>query len=52
MDADKAEVIKTFKKLGDISNDIVAAFESGTEKEQEAALGRFVLMMIEFEALK
>jgi hypothetical protein len=44
--------IEMFKKLRDAADDVVKAYESNDEKEIENALGRFMLLMIQLDALK
>ena len=44
--------IELFKKLRDVSNDIVVAMESNDEKEIESSLGRFLMLAIQMEAMR
>lgn len=44
--------LEFFKKLCDVSNEIVNAIESEDEKELEAAMGRFLFLMVQAESLK
>lgn len=46
------KTIESFKKLRDISDEIVKALESEDEKAFESAFGRFILLLLEFDALK
>lgn len=46
------ESIEFFKKLRDISGEIVDAYEKEDEKELESAMGRFVFLMVQADALK
>lgn len=46
------EGIEAFKKLRDVADDVVKAYESNDEKEIENAIGRFMLLMIQLDALK
>lgn len=46
------EGIEFFKKLHEVSGDIVAAYESEDEKEIENVMGRFILLMVQADALK
>lgn len=54
----KDDSLNFFKKLRDVADGVVKAFEdeTGTDEEQadrlETAMGRFVMLMIEMEALK
>lgn len=41
------KMIEMFQKIRDVSDDVVKAGESGDEREQEAALGRFVFISIQ-----
>lgn len=41
------KMIEMFQKIRDVSDDVVKAGESGDEREQEAALGRFVFLCIQ-----
>ena len=46
------EGIEFFKKLGKACDDVVKAYESNNESEIENAMGRFILLMIQLDALK
>ncbi len=46
------EPVEMFKKLRDTCDDVVKAMESNNEKEIENALGRFMVLMIQLDALK
>jgi hypothetical protein len=56
--ANNDESLNFFKKLRDVSDAVVKAYEdeSGTEDEQierlESAMGRFIMLMMEMDALK
>lgn len=43
--------VEAFRKLRDVCNDIVVAHESGDKKEQESAMGRFLLLMVQLEVM-
>ncbi|WP_170140698.1 hypothetical protein [Oceanobacillus arenosus] len=51
MDA-KDENIEFFKKIRDISSDIVDSYEKEDEKEFESAIGRFMLLMMTTDSMK
>ncbi|GAB2561036.1 hypothetical protein [Gracilibacillus alcaliphilus] len=44
--------LEFFKKLRDVSSDIVNAIKSEDVKELESAMGRFLYLMVQAEALK
>ncbi|MGG6447328.1 hypothetical protein [Pseudobacillus badius] len=44
--------IEFFKKLRDVSNDIVQAHDKEDTAALESAMGRFVLLMIQAESFK
>lgn len=44
--------IEFFKKLRDVSDAVVQAMDSGDEEKIETALGRFMLLMVQMDALK
>lgn len=46
------EGIDIFKKLRDACGDVVDSMESENAEKTEAALGRFMLLMIQLDALK
>jgi hypothetical protein len=46
------EGIETFTKIRDVCDDIIKAYESEDEKELESAMGRFILLCIQMQALK
>jgi len=46
------ETIELFKDLRDACDEIVTAMEADDEQAMYAALGKFTLLMIKFEALK
>lgn len=46
------EGIEFFVKLRDASDDVVKAMESKDAKETENALGRFMLLMVQLNAMK
>lgn len=46
------DAIEVFKKLRDASDWIVTALEQEDEKETEAAMGAFMLLMVQLDALK
>lgn len=43
--------IEVYKKLRDVCDDVVKAHEGGDEKEQESAMGRFLLLMVQLETM-
>jgi len=46
------EPIELFKKLRDISDEIVKALESNDEEAMETAMGKFMVLMMKFDAVK
>ncbi|MYL41815.1 hypothetical protein [Virgibacillus salexigens] len=46
------EKIEFFKKLRDISDEIIQAYEKDDEKELESASGRFLYLMMTADGLK
>lgn len=46
------EALEKFKKLRDISNEIVIAIENEDEEALNAAMGKFLLLMIQLDCLK
>ena len=44
--------IEFFKKLRDVSNDVVIAMESEDVDAIESSMGRFVFLMMQADALK
>ncbi|MEH7503276.1 hypothetical protein V7152_14905 [Neobacillus drentensis] len=51
--AEKADKhLEFFKKLHEVSGDIVIAYESDNDKELENAMGRFIMLMLQADALK
>ncbi len=44
--------IEFFKKLRDVSGDIVVAMESEDATALESSMGRFVILMMQADALK
>jgi hypothetical protein len=46
------ESIEFFKKLRDVADGVVKAYEAEDEKLLEDAMGRFLLLMIQMDALK
>ncbi|MGX5475943.1 hypothetical protein [Bacillus toyonensis] len=46
------EPIEVFKKLRDVCDDIIKAHDSGDEKEIESAMGRFIMVCMQLDALK
>lgn len=46
------EGIEVFKKLRDVCDEVVKAYESNNEKEIEAAFGRFMMLAIQLDAIK
>jgi hypothetical protein len=45
------EPIEAFKKLRDVCDDIVTAYENDDEKEIESAMGRFLFLCMQLQAL-
>ena len=46
------EGIEVFKRIRDVCDDILKAYESENEKEFEAAMGRFLMLMIELQSTR
>ena len=46
------EMIKVYRKLGEACNDVANALEGDDEKELENAMGRFVILCMQMDALK
>lgn len=46
------ESIEFFRKLGKACDDVVKAYESNSETEVENAMARFIVLMIQMDALK
>ncbi len=46
------EDIEVFKKLRDVCDEVIKAYKQGNEKAVEDALGRFMLLMMQLDALK
>lgn len=46
------EGIELFKKLRDACDGVIKAYESNDEAAKETALGKFVLLMLELDAIK
>lgn len=46
------ETIEMYKKLRDVCDDIVRAYENEDEKELESAVGRFILVCMQLQTLK
>ena len=46
------EGIEVFKKLRDVCDEVIKAMESKDETAFENALGRFMLLMLQLDALK
>lgn len=46
------EVVKVYRKLGEACNDAANAIENDDEKGLETALGRFVILCMQLDALK
>lgn len=44
--------LEFFKKLRDISGEIVEALETENESNLESAMGRFLVLMLQADALK
>lgn len=44
--------IEIFKKLRDACDDVIKAYESNDAAETENALGKFMLLMVQLDALK
>ncbi|WP_368652376.1 hypothetical protein AB4Y30_11495 [Ornithinibacillus sp. 4-3] len=48
----KDDGIEFFKKLRDLSGEIVNAYENDDEEALESAIGKFVILMITADAIK
>lgn len=46
------EGIEVFKQLRDVCGEVVDALESNDKNKTEAALGKFMLLMVQLDALK
>ena len=46
------ETLDFFKKMRDTSGEIVEALESENEEKLETAMGKFLLLMLQADALK
>ena len=46
------DLIDMFKKLRDSSDEMIKALENEDEEATEAALGKFVMLIMKFDALK
>jgi hypothetical protein len=46
------EPIEVFKKLRDVSNEIVEALETEDAEKTETAIGKFMYLMVQINALK
>ena len=46
------EGIEVFRQLRDVCDEIVKAMESEDAQKTETALGKFVLLMVQLDALK
>ncbi|MBC2721813.1 hypothetical protein [Desulfosporosinus sp.] len=46
------EAIDIFKKLRDVSNEMVEALEVEDSQKTEVAMGKFLVLMMQLEALK
>jgi hypothetical protein len=44
--------LEFFKKLHEVTGDIVAAYENENDKELESAMGRFIMLMIQADTLR
>ena len=44
--------LEVFKKLRDVSADMVDALEKQDEKATESAMGRFMILMMQLDCLK
>ena len=45
------EPVEMFKKLRDVSDDVVKAMESSDSKALESSIGRFIIVMFEFNSM-
>ena len=41
-----------FKKIRDVSDEVVKALESNDEEAMETAMGKFIVLMMKFDAIK
>lgn len=46
------EVIDLFKKLRDVSGEVIEALENEDQTAIETAMGKFMFLMAQFEAIK
>lgn len=46
------EPIESFKKLRDVCDDVIKAYESEDEKEIESAMGRFLFLCLQLQNSK
>ncbi|KLU64031.1 hypothetical protein DEAC_c40250 [Desulfosporosinus acididurans] len=46
------DILEMFKKLRDVSGEVVEALENGDEEKAKTAMGKFLLLMIQLDALK
>lgn len=46
------DVLEMFKKLRDVSGEVVEALENEDTEKTETAMGKFLLLMVQLEALK
>jgi hypothetical protein len=44
--------IEGFKKLRDVCDSVIKAYESEDTEKLDAAMGRFLMLMLEWDALK
>ena len=52
MEVLEMEGIEVFRKLRDVCDDVIKAFESNDEAAIENSLGRFMLLMVQLDAIK
>jgi hypothetical protein len=52
MKNDTDKHIEFFKKLHEVTGDIVQSFEKEDEKEIESAIGRFIMLMLQADSFK
>jgi len=46
------DLLEAFKKIRDVSGEIVEALENEDAEKLEVSMGKFVLLMLQMEALK
>lgn len=44
--------IEVFRKLRDVCNEIVTAYDTGNESDLENAMGKFMVLAVQLDAIK